>query len=41
MLVEEKHQNTRGIVHGGMICTLIDLAMCYAPGTPLIRRGAS
>ena len=30
MLVEEKHQNTRGIVHGGMICTLIDFAMGYA-----------
>jgi acyl-coenzyme A thioesterase 13 len=30
MLVEPKHQNSRGIVHGGMICTLIDFAMGYA-----------
>jgi len=30
MSVEAKHQNTRGIVHGGMICTLIDFAMGYA-----------
>jgi acyl-coenzyme A thioesterase PaaI-like protein len=22
-----KHQNSRGIVHGGMICTLIDFAL--------------
>jgi acyl-coenzyme A thioesterase 13 len=30
MVVEPKHQNSRGIVHGGMICTLIDFAMGYA-----------
>jgi acyl-coenzyme A thioesterase 13 len=30
MLVEPKHQNSRGIVHGGMICTLIDFALGYA-----------
>ena len=28
--VAEKHQNKRGIVHGGMICTLADFAMGYA-----------
>lgn len=28
--VAEKHQNRRGIVHGGMICTLADFAMGYA-----------
>jgi acyl-coenzyme A thioesterase 13 len=28
--VEEKHKNSRGIVHGGMICTLADFAMGYA-----------
>jgi len=28
--VEAKHQNHRGIVHGGMICTLIDYALGYA-----------
>jgi acyl-coenzyme A thioesterase 13 len=27
--VEEKHKNSRGIVHGGMICTLADFAMGY------------
>jgi uncharacterized protein (TIGR00369 family) len=26
-VVEEKHRNRRGIVHGGMICTLADFAM--------------
>jgi acyl-coenzyme A thioesterase 13 len=30
MVVEPKHQNSRGIVHGGMICTLIDFALGYA-----------
>ena len=30
MMVAEKHQNRRGIVHGGMICTLVDFAMGYA-----------
>ena len=30
MRVAEKHQNRRGIVHGGMICTLVDFAMGYA-----------
>ena len=27
--VTEKHKNRRGIVHGGMICTLADFAMGY------------
>lgn len=27
--VSEKHRNRRGIVHGGMICTLADFAMGY------------
>ncbi len=27
--VTEKHRNGRGIVHGGMICTLADFAMGY------------
>jgi acyl-coenzyme A thioesterase 13 len=27
--VAEKHKNRRGIVHGGMICTLADFAMGY------------
>lgn len=27
--VTEKHRNARGIVHGGMICTLADFAMGY------------
>jgi acyl-coenzyme A thioesterase 13 len=27
--VAEKHTNRRGIVHGGMICTLADFAMGY------------
>jgi acyl-coenzyme A thioesterase 13 len=27
--VSEKHRNSRGIVHGGMICTLADFAMGY------------
>jgi len=30
MIVAEKHLNSRGIGHGGMICTLVDLAMGYA-----------
>ena len=30
MMVEPKHQNSRGIVHGGMICTLIDFALGHA-----------
>ena len=30
MVVDAKHLNTHGIVHGGMICTLIDFAMGYA-----------
>lgn len=30
MIVAEKHLNSRGIVHGGMICTLVDFAMGYA-----------
>ena len=30
MMVAEKHQNRRGIVHGGMICTLVDFAMGHA-----------
>ena len=30
MIVAEKHLNRRGIVHGGMICTLVDFAMGYA-----------
>jgi uncharacterized protein (TIGR00369 family) len=30
MVVEPKHRNSRGIVHGGMICTLIDFALGYA-----------
>jgi acyl-coenzyme A thioesterase 13 len=29
-IVAEKHLNSRGIVHGGMICTLVDFAMGYA-----------
>ena len=33
MLVAEKHRNRRGIVHGGMICTLADFAMGYAATT--------
>ncbi len=28
--VSEMHKNRRGIVHGGMICTLADFAMGYA-----------
>jgi len=28
--VDDKHQNRRGVVHGGMICTLADFAMGYA-----------
>ncbi|MCX7893656.1 MAG: PaaI family thioesterase [Burkholderiales bacterium] len=28
--VAEKHKNRRGIVHGGMICTLADFAMGHA-----------
>lgn len=28
--VADKHLNKRGIVHGGMICTLVDFAMGYA-----------
>jgi acyl-coenzyme A thioesterase PaaI-like protein len=44
MVVEPKHQNSRGIVHGGMICTLIDFALGYAaryatdPPRNLVRR---
>lgn len=30
MVVEPKHRNSHGIVHGGMICTLIDMALGYA-----------
>jgi acyl-coenzyme A thioesterase 13 len=30
LVVAEKHLNKRGIVHGGMICTLVDFAMGYA-----------
>ena len=30
MVVEPKHLNTHGIVHGGMICTLVDFAMGLA-----------
>ena len=30
MVVAQKHLNTHGIVHGGMICTLADFAMGYA-----------
>ncbi len=30
MVVESKHLNTHGIVHGGMICTLVDFAMGLA-----------
>jgi uncharacterized protein (TIGR00369 family) len=30
MVVEQKHLNTHGVVHGGMICTLVDFAMGYA-----------
>lgn len=37
-VVAEKHRNRRGIVHGGMICTLADFAMGHAAslatGTP-------
>lgn len=37
-VVQEKHRNRRGIVHGGMICTLADFAMgqsaSLATGTP-------
>ena len=33
MLVGEKHKNRRGIVHGGMICTLVDFAMGHAAST--------
>jgi uncharacterized protein (TIGR00369 family) len=29
-VVAEKHKNRRGIVHGGMICTLADFAMGHA-----------
>jgi uncharacterized protein (TIGR00369 family) len=29
-VVAEKHRNRRGIVHGGMICTLADFAMGHA-----------
>lgn len=30
MQVAEKHRNRRGVVHGGMICTLADFAMGHA-----------
>jgi uncharacterized protein (TIGR00369 family) len=30
LVIAEKHLNDRGIVHGGMICTLVDFAMGYA-----------
>lgn len=30
MVVEPKHRNSHGIVHGGMICTLVDMALGYA-----------
>ncbi len=30
MVVARKHLNTHGVVHGGMICTLVDFAMGYA-----------
>jgi uncharacterized protein (TIGR00369 family) len=37
-VVADKHRNRRGIVHGGMICTLADFAMGHAAslatGTP-------
>jgi uncharacterized protein (TIGR00369 family) len=33
LLVAEKHKNRRGIVHGGMICTLVDFAMGHAAST--------
>ncbi len=33
LLVAEKHKNRRGIVHGGMICTLADFAMGHAAST--------
>lgn len=38
LLVADKHQNRRGVVHGGMICTLTDFALGYTAsivtGTP-------
>ncbi len=33
LAVAEKHKNRRGIVHGGMICTLADFAMGHAAST--------
>lgn len=42
MFAEEKHCNARGIVHGGVLGTLADIAMGYsaafstAPPTPLV-----
>ena len=30
MVVAQKHLNTHGVVHGGMICTLVDFALGHA-----------
>lgn len=39
-VVAEKHKNRRGIVHGGMICTLADFAMGHSASlaTGTLRR---
>jgi len=47
ILVEEKHCNARGIVHGGVFGTLADIAMGYSaafstePPTPMVTTSQS
>ncbi|MFL1456759.1 PaaI family thioesterase [Marinobacter sp. GN3S48] len=42
LVAEAKHCNARGIVHGGVLCTLADIAMGYSaafstePPTPIV-----